>query len=200
MPLFPADRLVIATHNRGKLREFATFFGTSCGTLVAAGELGLPEPEETGTTFAENALIKARAAATASQSVALADDSGLCVTGLGGDPGLYSARWAGPSKDFQMAMRRVHEGLGDTPDRSAYFIAVLALVLPDGREYLFEGRVTGGIVWPPRGDQGHGYDPVFVPDGKSRTFAEMNDAEKNALSHRGKAVAKFMAWVKSNAT
>jgi XTP/dITP diphosphohydrolase len=192
-----SGRLVIATHNSGKLREFARLLGGSFGALVTAGELGLPEPEEIGTTFAENALIKAKAAALASQSAALADDSGLCVTALKGDPGLYSARWAGPDKDFASAMKRVHEALGAAQDRSAYFIAVLALALPDGSCEIFEGRVDGHIVWPPRGDKGHGYDPVFVPEGHARTFAEMEEEEKNALSHRGRAIAGLLAWLQN---
>jgi XTP/dITP diphosphohydrolase len=195
MPHSFTDRLVLATHNAGKLREFTRVFGESFGEIVTAGDLGLPEPEETGTTFVENALLKAKAAAAASQSATLADDSGLCVTALGGDPGLFSARWAGPDKDFLHAMRRVHEALGDAVDRSAYFIAVLALVLPDGRAEIFEGRIDGMIVWPPRGDKGHGYDPVFVPVGETRTFAEMEEDEKNALSHRGRAIRKLLAWL-----
>jgi XTP/dITP diphosphohydrolase len=197
MLLLNAQRLVLATHNRGKLREFSQILGPSFASIVTAGDLGLPEPEETGTTFVENALLKARAAAEATKSTTLADDSGLCVAGLGGDPGLYSARWADPGKDFNHAMRRVHEGLGDNPDRSAYFIAVLALVLPDGGHQIFEGRVDGHITWPPRGDKGHGYDPVFVPKGDSRTFAEMEESEKNAVSHRGKAIEKLLGWLNS---
>ena len=182
------DRLVIATHNAGKLREFRTLLGARVGTIVSAGELGLPEPEETGTTFTENALLKARAAAQAAGSVALADDSGLCVTALGGDPGIYSARWAGPDKDFPAAMRRIHDALGLTMDRSASFICVLALVWPDGATETLEGRVDGTLIWPPRGTYGHGYDPMFVPQGEPRSFAEMTEDEKNALSHRGKAL------------
>jgi len=194
LPWF-STRLVLATHNAGKVREFRTVLGASFGSIVSAGELGLPEPEETGANFVENALLKARAAAEASGSLALADDSGLCVTALDGDPGLYSARWAGPDKDFNLAMRRVHEALGDSADRSAYFIAVLALVSSEGREIIFEGRVDGHIVWPPRGGKGHGYDPFFVPEGETRTFAEMDGDEKNALSHRGRAVQKLLAWL-----
>ncbi len=181
-------RLVIATHNKGKLREFQALLSPFVGEMVSAGELGLPEPEETGTTFQENALIKARAAAKASRLPALADDSGLCVKALSGEPGIYSARWAGPGKDFMKAMRRIHEELAENEDRSAFFIAALALVWPDGREELFEGRCEGTIVWPPRGDKGHGYDPCFQPAGETRTFAEMKAAEKDAQSHRGRAV------------
>jgi len=167
------------------------------GRVTSAGELGLPEPEETGATFTENALLKARAAAKLSNNVALADDSGVCVNALGGDPGLYSARWAGPGKDFSVAMQRVHDELGDTVDRSASFICVLALVWPNGREEIIEGRVNGDIIWPPRGDKGHGYDPVFVPQGETRTFAEMEEAEKNAISHRGLAVRQLIKMIES---
>ena len=189
------ERLVIATHNQGKLREFSRILGSSFASIVTAGELGLPEPIESGTTFVENALIKARAAAALTQSAVLADDSGLCVTAIGGDPGLFSARWAGPNKDFKHAMRRVHDTLGNSIDRSATFIAVIALVLPDGSPQIFEGRAHGTIVWPPRGDKGHGYDPVFMPDGETRTFAEMTEDEKNTISHRGKAIEKLLAWL-----
>lgn len=193
-----AQRLVLATHNQGKLKEFKKILGASFASFATAGELGLPEPEETGATFIENALIKARAAAQATKSAVLADDSGLCVAALNGDPGLYSARWAGPDKDFPKAMRRVHEALGASKDRSAYFIAVLALILPDGSEHVFEGRIDGDIIWPPRGDKGHGYDPVFVPKGETRTFAEMEEAEKNAMSHRARAVEKLLAWLEAH--
>lgn len=198
IPIFANERLVLATHNQGKLREFKKILGDRFGSIVAAGDLGLPEPIEDGTTFSENALLKARAAAIASKSVTLADDSGLCVTALGGDPGLYSARWAGPEKSFSHAMQRVHESLGAAADRSAYFIAVLALVLPDGSEHIFEGRVDGHIAWPPCGDKGHGYDPVFVPEGETRTFAEMDEDEKNAMSHRGRAIQKLLAWLQGS--
>ena len=196
MPPLTSERLVLATHNKGKLREFQLILGNSFSSIVTAGELGLPEPEETGSTFVENSLLKARAAANATHSVTLADDSGLCVNALNGDPGLYSARWAGPNKDFHHAMQRVHDALGTANDRSAYFIAVLTLVMPDGSYHTFEGRVNGHITWPPRGDKGHGYDPVFVPDGETRTFAEMDEEEKNSLSHRGRAIQKLLAWLK----
>lgn len=188
----PLNRLLIATHNAGKLKEFRNLLQGHVAEIVSAGELALPEPEETGTTFVENALLKARLAAQASGCVTLADDSGLRVNALNGDPGLFSARWAGASKDFAVAMRRVHETLGDQTDRSAYFIAVLALVWPDGRQEIFEGRINGTIVWPPRGDAGHGYDPIFQPQGESRTFAEMGHGEKDAISHRGKALQQLL--------
>ncbi len=161
--------------------------------IVSAGELGLGEPEETGTTFTENALLKARAAVLTGHP-ALADDSGLCVNALGGDPGLFSARWAGPNKNFPVAMQKIHDAIGPSPDRSAYFICVLALVWPDGRSECFEGRINGDIVWPPRGDKGHGYDPIFMPKGDTRNFAEMPEDEKNAISHRGLAVRKLIAF------
>ena len=191
-PRLPINRLVVATHNKGKLREFQNLLAPYMSDVTSAGELNLPEPEETGTTFTENALLKAHAAAQLSNSVALADDSGLCVAALAGAPGLYSARWAGPEKDFSVAMQRVQDELGETKDRSAYFICVLALAWPDGHSETIEGRVDGQIVWPPRGDKGHGYDPVFMPRGETRTFAEMEEEEKNALSHRGIAVRKLI--------
>jgi len=186
--LFTEKKLVIATHNNGKLIEFRELLAPYGLTLTSAGELGLPEPEETGKDFRENALIKAHASAQASGLPALADDSGLCVKALGGDPGLFSARWAGADKDFGMAMRRVQDALGANKDRSAYFMCVLALVWPDGHEELVEGRCNGTIVWPMRGTKGHGYDPVFQPEGETRTFAEMDGEEKNKLSHRGRAL------------
>jgi len=185
-------KLVIATHNKGKLAEFRDMLTPFGKDVVSAGELGLQEPEETGADFRANALIKAHAAAQASGLPALADDSGLCVTALKGDPGLYSARWGGPEKDFVMAMTRVHNELGTSADRSAHFICVLALVWPDGHEEIVEGRCEGQIVWPLRGTKGHGYDPCFQPDGEDRTFGEMDADEKHALSHRGKAMAALM--------
>ncbi len=195
-----SGRLVIATHNGGKLREMRELmapYGIEC---VSAGELGLPEPEETGVTFMENALIKARAAATAANLPALADDSGLCVAALDGDPGIYSARWAGESKDFTAAMALVEEKVkakgAVTPDqRGAWFISALALVWPDGHSEEFEGRIDGVLVDPPRGTAGFGYDPCFLPEGHTRTFGEMTSDEKHgipadgsrALSHRARA-------------
>ena len=184
---FTDHRLVIATHNPGKLTEFQQLLQPYVADIISAGALGLPEPAETGTTFIANALLKAHAAAQAANCVALADDSGLCVTALGGDPGLYSARWSGPHKDFQLAMQRAHTELGAKPDRSAYFICVLALAWPDGHAEIVEGRCDGSIVWPPRGSHGHGYDPIFMPQGESRVFAEMQPEEKHRLSHRGMA-------------
>jgi XTP/dITP diphosphohydrolase len=193
MRALTGERLVIATHNQGKLREFAEMLSPYIRHIVSAGDLRLPEPVEDGATFIDNALLKAHAAAKASGSVALADDSGLCVTALHGQPGIFSARWGGPTKDFHMAMGRVHHELGNNPDRTAHFICVLALAWTDGHHEIFEGHVDGHIVWPARGDKGHGYDPIFVPQGHDRTFAEMEHEEKHALSHRGIAVRKLIA-------
>ncbi|MGE3623056.1 MAG: RdgB/HAM1 family non-canonical purine NTP pyrophosphatase [Bdellovibrionales bacterium] len=192
MRRFEGDRLVIATHNKGKLREFAVLLGFHVKNIVSAGDLGLPEPEETGTSFIDNAVLKAKAAARAAHAPALADDSGLCVTAIDGRPGIYSARWGGPARDFDLAMKRVNEELGDAADRSAWFACALALAWPDGHVETLEARVEGAIVWPPRGEGGHGYDPVFVPHGHQHTFAEMPPEEKDALSHRGKAVRQLI--------
>lgn len=192
MRQFSGSKLVIATHNSGKLREFQKLLSPYVKEIVSSAQLGLPEPEETGNTFAENALLKASMAAKAANGVALADDSGLCVNALGGQPGIFSARWAGESKDFVHAMKRVHDELGEGFDRSAYFICVLALAWPDGHAELIEGRCSGEITWPPRGENGLGYDPVFVPEGQKRSFAEMDGEEKNILSHRGKALREMM--------
>lgn len=181
------DRLVLATHNRGKVAEIRPMLAGYVQELVCAADLGLPEPEETGTTFAENACLKAQAACRASGLPALADDSGLCVRALDGAPGIYSARWAEPNRNFQIAMERVHQQLGSATDQSAFFVCVLALAFPDGQTETFEGRVDGQIVWPPRGTQGFGYDPIFVPDGFSKTFSEMGPGEKDRLSHRRRA-------------
>lgn len=186
------DRLVIATHNRGKVPEFAALLAPLRLRLISAGELGLPEPEETGDSFAANALLKARAAASASGCAALADDSGLTVTALDGAPGIYSARWAGANKDFAAAMQRIETALADKADRSAAFVSVLALCWPDGTEQVFEGKIPGTLVWPPRGGHGFGYDPMFVPDGESQTFAEMTAEQKNSLSHRARACAALL--------
>jgi XTP/dITP diphosphohydrolase len=180
-------RIVIATHNEGKLREFGTLLGAFTADIVSAGSLGLPSPEETGATFAENAILKAKTAALATGCLALADDSGICVNALGGRPGIYSARWAEPGKDFDLAMQRIQNELGNAKDRSAYFICVLALYWPNGRIETVEGRIDGTIAPAPRGTQGHGYDPIFIPHGSDTTFAEMGEAQKNSISHRGKA-------------
>ncbi|MFA6279496.1 MAG: RdgB/HAM1 family non-canonical purine NTP pyrophosphatase [Bdellovibrionales bacterium] len=186
-------KLLIATQNKGKLREFQTLLAPLGLEVVGAGDLNLPEPEETGVTFADNALLKARAAMEATGLPTLADDSGLCVDALGGEPGLHTARWCGPQKDPMVGMTRVQQELGNAANRSAYFTCVLALVLPDGGHEIVEGRCAGQIIWPPRGTLGHGYDPFFVPDGHARTFGEMSETEKQVISHRGKAMEKLLA-------
>ena len=190
-------RLVIASHNEGKVREIAALLEGRGLEVVSAKQLDLPEPEETGTTFVMNAELKARAAADLSGLVALADDSGLCVDALGGDPGIFSARWAGESKDFGHAMRLVEDRLNEEPDlpRDAHFVCALALAWPDGHVEWFEGRVDGTLVWPPRGEKGHGYDPVFQPIGRTETFGEIDEAEKNDISHRGDAFRQMVAAV-----
>jgi len=183
------SKLVVASHNAGKVREIGALLEPFGIETVSAGDLGLPEPEETGLTFQANAELKARAAAEASGLLALADDSGLAVAALNGDPGIYSARWAGPSKDFRLAMEKVEHALKETgsADRSAAFICGLALASPDGKMEYFEGRVEGSLVWPPRGDKGFGYDPVFVANGYDITFAQMEPEAKHAISHRADA-------------
>ena len=184
-------RLVIASHNPGKVEEIAALLAPFRVETVAAAELGIPEPEETGDSFEANAELKARAAAARSELPALADDSGLVVPALGGAPGIYSARWAGPAKDFGKAMERVHRELGDR-DRAARFVAVLAVARPDSRTELFRGEVEGRLTWPPRGDRGFGYDPIFIPAGGTLTFGEMDPAEKHRISHRARAFAKLV--------
>ena len=186
-------RLVLASHNPGKLREIAALLEPFGLAVVSAGELGLPEPEETGQTFAENARLKALASAIGAQLPALADDSGLAVAALDGAPGIYSARWAGAEKDFGMAMQRVERELGDATDRRARFVCALSLAWPDGHSEDFEGTVEGTLVFPPRGDRGFGYDPIFLPEGHDITFAEMEPEKKHAISHRARAFAKLEA-------
>ena len=191
---FPiAGELVIASHNAGKVREIGELLAPSGVSAVSAADLGLPEPEETADSFAGNALLKARAAAGAARRPALADDSGLTVRALDGQPGIYSARWAGPARDFALAMERVHRALGDAADRRAAFVCALAVARPDGAEAVFEGTVSGHLTWPPRGDRGFGYDPIFVPDGHALTFGEMAPEAKHAMSHRAAAFAKLLA-------
>jgi XTP/dITP diphosphohydrolase len=186
-------RLVIASHNAGKLREIAELVAPFGVEAVAAGTLGLPEPAETGTTFQANAELKARAAAESAGLPALADDSGLVVPALGGAPGIHSARWAGPERDFARAMDRVETELGEEADRSAHFVCALALAWPDGHCETFEGRVDGTLVWPPCGSHGFGYDPIFLPDGATLTFGEMEPTGKHAMSHRARAFAQLVA-------
>ena len=185
--------MVVASHNPGKVREIAALLEPRGLSVTSAAELGLPEPEENGASFLENARIKARAAADGAAMPALADDSGLVVPALGGRPGIHSARWAGPDRDFRKAMARVEEELAGTHDRSAYFVCVLCLAWPDGRARSFEGRVHGRLVWPPRGARGFGYDPIFRADGEAMTFGEMEPAQKLAISHRARAFAKLVA-------
>jgi len=210
------DRLVVASHNPGKVREIRDLLAPYGIEAVGAADLGLPEPEETGATFAANARLKAEAAANASGLPALADDSGLCVSALGGAPGVHSARWAlassseavgqkkspassseavgqqkSPDKDFTLAMARVENELGGNPDRHAMFACALALAAPGKDTEIFEGRVFGSLTFPPRGDRGFGYDPIFVPEGGRFTFGEMHPDAKHAISHRARAFAKF---------
>ena len=188
-------KLVIASHNPGKVAEIKELLAPYGVEPVSAGTLGLPEPEETGTSFAANAELKARAAADMSGLPALADDSGLCVEALGGDPGIFSARWAGEAKDFGLAMRLVEEGLqraGEDAGRDAHFVCALSLCWPDGHIETFEGRVDGTLVWPPRGTRGFGYDPMFLPWGGEQTFGEMDPDAKHAISHRAAAFRQLV--------
>jgi XTP/dITP diphosphohydrolase len=196
-------RLVIATHNPGKLTEMRELLGRYGVEAVSAGELGLPEPVETGTSFRANAHIKAAAAAAAAHMPAFADDSGLVVDALDGEPGIHSARWAGPDKDFAGAMRRIDEllrskGAALPPQRTAHFVSALCVAWPDGHAEEFEGRIDGTVVWPPRGEKGFGYDPMFLPDGFALTFGEMTSDEKHGLppigqglSHRARAFLRL---------
>ena len=190
-----ARKLVIATHNPGKLKEIAELLAVYDVEAVSAGDLGLPEPEETGVTFAANAILKAEAAAQASGLPALADDSGFCVGALDGRPGVQSARWAGPSRDFAAAMRKVRQEVGDNPDRRAWFVCALAYAEPGKATRVFEGRIDGELIFPPRGTRGFGYDPVFMPAGQVVTFGEMDPARKHAMSHRARAFEKLVKAV-----
>lgn len=188
------DTLIIATHNSGKTREFRDLLSPYGVILTDAAERGLPEPVEDGDSYRANAEIKARAAAEASGFVALADDSGLSVDALGGDPGIYSARWAGPKKDFALAMQKVEDALAAHPgNRRGAFICALSLCWPDGRIVTVEGRVEGTLVWPPRGTRGFGYDPMFLPDGYTETFGEMDPDKKHSISHRADAFRQLTA-------
>jgi XTP/dITP diphosphohydrolase len=189
------EKIVFATHNAGKLEELCALLAPCGIDAVSAAELNLAEPEETGMSFAGNALLKAHAAAQASKLPALADDSGLCVEALEGEPGIYSARWAGESKDFSIAFARVHDELKkrgfEIEKARACFICMLALAYPDGAEQVFEGRADGMLTFPSRGKNGFGYDPIFIPDGEKLTFAEMDKVQKQKLSHRARAFAAF---------
>lgn len=202
MPRLERGKLVIATHNAGKLREIGALLQPHGMNCLSAGDLGLAEPAETGTTFVENALIKARSAAEAAQLPALADDSGLSVAALGGRPGVYTADWAerqwfegDPGRDWYMAMGKVEgmlQAIGPDADRHCWFSCVLALAWPDGESAVYEGRVDGTYCWPPRGERGFGYDPVFQPLGSTLTFAQIDPEEKHRISHRAAAFAKLV--------
>jgi len=193
---FP-NKIVLATHNAGKVTEFQALFESMNVKIIGAAQVGLPEPEETEDTFEGNALLKARHACDITAMPCLADDSGLAVNALGGAPGIYSARWAGDNKDFGMAMRKVWDDIGDNADKSAAFVAVLALVMPDGREFVARGEVNGNLCYPTRGDDGFGYDPMFIPDGDTQTFAQMGAAGKANYSHRVKAFDGLKAMLNS---
>lgn len=196
LKLIKGMRLVLATHNPGKVPEIAALLGEGY-ELVTAGQLNLPEPDETETTFVGNALLKARHAAEASGEVAIADDSGMSVAALDGAPGVFSARWAGPGKDFGLAMRKVEERLEEVgaTDRAAWFTSALAVAWPGGPAVVVEGRVDGELVFPPRGDRGFGYDPIFRPQDGDLTFGEMDPAAKDAVSHRARAFETLRAWL-----
>ncbi len=194
LKLIKGMRLVVATHNPGKAIEIDALLGGHYA-IVTAASLNLPEPDETESTFVGNALLKARHAADLSGEVALADDSGLSVAALDGAPGIFSARWAGPDKDFAFAMRRVEERLEETGsrDRRAWFTSALAVAWPDGPAVVVEGRVDGQLTFPPRGDRGFGYDPIFIPDGQTQTFGELDPVLKDSISHRAAAFEKLRA-------
>ena len=194
MRLPRGSQLVVASHNPGKVREIKALLGPHGIDPISAGSLGLPEPEEIGTTFTANAELKARASAQGSGHAALADDSGLCVEALGGDPGIYSARWAGETKDFRIAMTRIENALRTKglATSAAKFVCALSIALPSGEIQTFEGEVHGRLTFPPRGDHGFGYDPIFIADGMDQTFAEMDPVRKHAMSHRARAFEKLL--------
>ena len=201
----PDNKLVVASHNPGKVREIGDLLKPLGIDAISAGELGLPEPEETEDTFEGNARLKAEAATRASGMAALSDDSGLCVDALGGAPGIYSARWAGADKDFTRAMQKVEHELRDcyalSPDqRKAHFVCALCLAIPGQPSKVYRGEVHGVLVWPPRGDKGFGYDPVFQPEGHGITFGEMDPAAKHAMSHRARAFEQLVAVLKGSAS
>ncbi len=194
MPVIQFSKLVIASHNAGKVREIRELLKPYAAEVVSASDAGVPEPEETGDTFAANAILKAEAVAAATGLPALADDSGLCVTALQGEPGIYSARWAGTDKNFNVAMQRVWDEVTvtDSTDYCAAFVCALALKIPGQIVQVFEGRITGQLTWPIRGQHGFGYDPMFIPDGYPLTFGEMLPADKHAISHRARAFASLI--------
>jgi XTP/dITP diphosphohydrolase len=190
---FNGGPLIVASHNQGKVREIRELLAPFAVEVLSAADLGLPEPDETGDTFIANAELKARAAATVAGHPALADDSGLAVAALNGQPGIYSARWAGPGKDFALAMRRIERELEGLADRRAKFVCALSLAWPDGHCDSFAGEVHGVLTFPPQGAKGFGYDPIFIADGHDVTFAEMEPAAKHAISHRARAFQKLVA-------
>ena len=190
---FTGGALLIASHNQGKVREIEVLLAPFGAAVTSAAERGLPEPEETGSTFIDNAILKARAAAEAAGIPALADDSGLGANALDGAPGIYSARWAGPDRDFRLAMAKLEKELAGSEERSAVFVSALALAWPDGHVETVEGRVHGTLVWPARGGKGFGYDPMFVPEGSTKTFGEMEAAEMETFNHRARAFQKLVA-------
>jgi len=190
--------LVIASHNAGKVKEIGALTAPLGIRVISASEAGIDEPEETGDSFAENATLKAVYSSNPTGLPALSDDSGLVVPAIGGAPGIYSARWAGPNKDFNVAFERIQKELGDLP-ANAYFICVLALSIPGRPVELFEGRIDGTLTFPPRGEKGFGYDPIFIPEGHNKTFAEFDPDFKNSISHRAIAFAKFLEFLKGMA-
>lgn len=197
------QKLVIASHNKGKVREIGELIAPLGLTAVSAAEMGIDEPEETGMSFAENAIIKARNASEKTGLPALADDSGLAIPALGGLPGIYSARWAGENKNFNAAFSRIRQELtarniADGNGIPAYFICALCLSIPSGNDQVFEGRVDGTLVFPPRGAKGFGYDPIFMPEGYDSTFAEMDSVKKHSISHRAGAFEKFQKYLESS--
>jgi XTP/dITP diphosphohydrolase len=196
--LFGGKPLVIASHNEGKVREIGEMIAPLGIRVLSAAQANIDEPEETGTTFEANAALKSENACILSNLPSLADDSGLVIPSLGGAPGIYSARWAGPNKDFNAAFQRIMRELGDKP-ADAYFISVLALSLPGRKTVLFEGRIYGKLTFPPRGTQGFGYDPIFIPEGHVQTFGELSPDVKNAISHRARAFASFLGYLKEHA-
>jgi XTP/dITP diphosphohydrolase len=199
----PISKIVIASHNQGKVREIGELLSPFGFAVVSAAQLNVDEPEETGLTFAENALLKARNTTERTGMVALADDSGMAIAALGGAPGIYSARWAGESKDFSVAFERIKKELKEKniqPNDGirASFICALCLYFPGGENHIFEGRIDGTLTFPPRGDKGFGYDPVFIPEGYDITFAEMEHDKKQAISHRARAFAKLVKYLERN--
>jgi len=190
--LFTEPRLVIASHNKGKIAEIADLLTPYPVDIISIRDLNLPEPEETGRTFIANAVIKAEAAVAGCGLPSLADDSGLSVEALCGEPGIFSARWAGPDRDFSLAMTTVNGKLGKNPNRRAHFVSALVIAWPDGHSESFEGRIYGNMIWPPRGSGGFGYDPMFMPDDYDKTFGEIPYDEKQRISHRAAAFQKLV--------